>query len=161
MRGRDGRSILMRILAPNSTALARETQNAKRAGSGTFQLDTADTAKPQVPVPTLRTVGGIDALVALQGYEDPAERRRRAVGRGKSALDVLDQIKLGLLGRDARPVEPEPVAGGGRAAQRPLRRAGARRGARRNRAAGGGRTRQNEPARGAFLGAAASFRIAS
>jgi hypothetical protein len=87
----------MRILAPNSTALARETQNAKRAGSGTFHLDTADTAKPQVPVPTLRTVGGIDALVALQGYEDPAERRRRAVGRGKSALDVLDQIKLGLL----------------------------------------------------------------
>ena len=42
----------MRILAPNSTALARETQGAKRAGAGTFQLDSADTAKPQVPVPT-------------------------------------------------------------------------------------------------------------
>jgi hypothetical protein len=87
----------MRILAPNSTALARESQGAKRAASGTFHLDSADTAKPQGAIPTLRTVGGIDALVALQGYDDPVERRRRAVGKGKAALDVLDQIKLGLL----------------------------------------------------------------
>lgn len=87
----------MRILAPNATALAREAQSAKRTSSSTFHLDSADTAKPQVPVPTLRTVGGIDALVALQGYDDPAERRRRAVGKGKAALDVLDEIKLGLL----------------------------------------------------------------
>ena len=87
----------MRILAPNSTALARESQGTKRSASGSFQLDAADTAKPQGAIPTLRTVGGIDALVALQGFDDPAERRRRAVGKGKSALDVLDQIKLGLL----------------------------------------------------------------
>lgn len=87
----------MRILAPNSTALAREAQGAKRVGSGTFQLDAGDAAKPQGAIPTLRTVGGIDALVALQGYDDPAERRRRAVGKGRSALDVLDEIKLGLL----------------------------------------------------------------
>jgi hypothetical protein len=87
----------MRILAPNSTALARETPAAKRAGSGTFQLDAADGAKPQAPAPTLRTVGGIDALVALQGFDDPSERRRRAVGKGRAALDVLDEIKLGLL----------------------------------------------------------------
>jgi hypothetical protein len=87
----------MRILAPNSTALARETQTEKRSASGSFQLGAADTAKPQGAIPTLRTVGGIDALVALQGFDDPAERRRRAVGKGKAALDVLDQIKLGLL----------------------------------------------------------------
>jgi hypothetical protein len=87
----------MRILAPNSTALAREAQSAKRAGSGTFQLDAGDAARPQAAIPTLRTVGGIEALVALQGFDDPAERRRRAVGKGKAALDVLDQIKLGLL----------------------------------------------------------------
>lgn len=87
----------MRIFAPNSTALAREAQGAKRASSGTFTLDAGDSAKPQGAIPTLRTVGGIDALVALQGYEDPVERRRRAVGRGRAALDVLDEIKLGLL----------------------------------------------------------------
>ncbi|MGB8400348.1 flagellar assembly protein FliX, partial [Bradyrhizobium sp.] len=39
----------------------------------------------------------IDALLALQGVEDPAERRRRSVARGKGALDVLDDLKIGLL----------------------------------------------------------------
>ena len=45
----------------------------------------------------IRSIGGIDALVALQGIEDPRERRRRAVGRGRLALDALDALKLGLL----------------------------------------------------------------
>ena len=86
----------MRIVAPNSTALAREAQAPKRTGSGTFQLDVG-AAKPQAGAPTLRTIGGIDALVALQSYDDPVERRRRAVGRGRAALDILEEIKLGLL----------------------------------------------------------------
>jgi hypothetical protein len=46
----------------------------------------------------VRALGGIDALIALQGVEDAAERRRRAVGRGRRALDVLDEVKVGLLG---------------------------------------------------------------
>jgi hypothetical protein len=46
----------------------------------------------------LRTLGGIDALIALQGVEDPVERRRRAVKHGRRALDALDELKLGLLG---------------------------------------------------------------
>ena len=45
----------------------------------------------------LRTLGGIDALIALQGIEDPVERRRRAVKHGRRALDALDELKLGLL----------------------------------------------------------------
>jgi len=42
-------------------------------------------------------VGGIDALIALQGIEDPLERRRRAVKHGRRALDALDELKLALL----------------------------------------------------------------
>ena len=45
----------------------------------------------------MRTLGGIDALIALQGVEDPTERRRRAVKHGTRALDALDELKLGLL----------------------------------------------------------------
>ena len=41
--------------------------------------------------------GSIDALLALQGVEDPTERRKRSVQRGRGALDVLDDLKLGLL----------------------------------------------------------------
>jgi hypothetical protein len=33
----------------------------------------------------------------LQGFDDPLERRRRAVKRGRTALDALDALKLGLL----------------------------------------------------------------
>jgi hypothetical protein len=87
----------MRIQAPNSAALAREAQAPKRAAAGAFSLDSADSSKPQAPIPTLRTVGGIDALVALQGLNDPLERRRRAVARGRVALDALDELKIGLL----------------------------------------------------------------
>jgi hypothetical protein len=46
----------------------------------------------------LRTVGGIDALIALQGIEDATERRRHAVKRGRLALDALEELKIGLLG---------------------------------------------------------------
>jgi hypothetical protein len=44
-----------------------------------------------------RLIGGIDALLALQGFDDPLERRRRAVKRGRTALDALDALKLSLL----------------------------------------------------------------
>lgn len=55
---------------------------------------------PQAPSATvaLRTLGGIDALIALQGIENPTERRHRAVKHGRRALDALDELKLGLLG---------------------------------------------------------------
>ena len=45
-----------------------------------------------------RAAANIDALLALQGVEeDPAERRKRSVARGRGALDVLDDLKMGLL----------------------------------------------------------------
>jgi hypothetical protein len=40
---------------------------------------------------------GIDGLLALQGIEDPTERRKRSVKRGRGALDVLNELKIGLL----------------------------------------------------------------
>jgi hypothetical protein len=45
----------------------------------------------------LRAVSTVDALIALQGVEDPTERKKRAVAKGRNALDVLDTLKLGLL----------------------------------------------------------------
>jgi len=51
----------------------------------------------------LRTLGGIDALIALQGIEDPTERRRHAVRHGRRALDALDELKLALLSGSLEP----------------------------------------------------------
>jgi hypothetical protein len=42
-------------------------------------------------------ISGIEALMALQGVEDPAERKRRSVTRGRHALDALEELKLGVL----------------------------------------------------------------
>jgi hypothetical protein len=75
----------------------------KRVASGNFSLAEGEAARAANSAPTLRTVGGIDALIALQGILDPAERRRLAVKRGLLALDALDELKVGLLGGELSP----------------------------------------------------------
>src|SRR6204780_806084 len=87
----------MRVTGPNGTAIAGPPVAARRTAGGGFTLSEASTPQAQSPAVALRTLGGIDALIALQGIEDPLERRRRAVKHGTRALDALDELKLGLL----------------------------------------------------------------
>ncbi len=87
----------MRVEGPNRTALATAPTAARRASSGTFSLAQTDAPQAHSAAVALRTLGGIDALIALQGIEDPVERRRRAVKHGRRALDALDELKIGLL----------------------------------------------------------------
>jgi hypothetical protein len=79
-------------LAPASSPTARRT-----GASGTFSLEGESPARSANATSGTRTIGGIDALLALQGVEEPGERRRKAVKRGRSALDALDALKIGLL----------------------------------------------------------------
>jgi hypothetical protein len=87
----------MRISGPNGTALATAPTVARRSAGGTFTPAETGAPQAQSAAVALRTLGGIDALIALQGIEDPVERRRRAVKHGRRALDALDELKLGLL----------------------------------------------------------------
>jgi Class II flagellar assembly regulator len=87
----------MRVNGPNGTALASTPAAARRPTGGTFALSEANAPQAKNAAVALRTLGGIDALIALQGIEDPVERRRRAVKQGTRALDALDELKLGLL----------------------------------------------------------------
>ncbi len=88
----------MRVNGPNGTAAATASATARKAsGAGGFTLSEANGPQAAGPAVGLRTVGGIDALIALQGIEDPTERRRRAVKYGRRALDALDELKLALL----------------------------------------------------------------
>jgi hypothetical protein len=73
------------------------TSGARRTGSSGFSLPDATSTAETRPAAAPKAVGNIDALMALQGVEDPTERRKRAVRRGRSALDVLDELKIGLL----------------------------------------------------------------
>jgi len=89
----------MRIYGPNGTTQASPASSTRRTSSSGFSLpdDVATTTETRATLAP-KTTANIDALIALQGIEeDPAERRRRSVARGKGALDVLDDLKLKLL----------------------------------------------------------------
>ena len=87
----------MRIYGSNAAQVA-STSAPRRAAAGGFSVDDSEAPKSTAPAASLRTIGGIDALLALQGQDDPAERRRRAVKRGRIALDALDELKVEVLG---------------------------------------------------------------
>ncbi|MFL6792275.1 MAG: flagellar assembly protein FliX [Bradyrhizobium sp.] len=89
----------MRIYGPNGTTLGSPASNARRTGSTGFSLpDTTAAPEEARSAAAPKSAGNIDALLALQGVgEDPAERRKRSVQRGRGALDVLDELKIGLL----------------------------------------------------------------
>jgi len=87
----------MRVYGPNRATTASAPSVAHRPSGGTFSLAQAQAPQAQSAAVALRTLGGIDALIALQGIEDPVERRRRAVKHGRRALDALDELKLGLI----------------------------------------------------------------
>jgi hypothetical protein len=96
----------MRIQGPIGTAAAATPSVPRRAASGTFSVNERTESRPGGGPSAFRTVGGIDALIALQGIdavEEPLERRRHAVKRGRLALDALDELKIGLLGGTLAP----------------------------------------------------------
>ena len=88
----------MRINATNAAGMAVSAPAVRRAATDAFAVSEETAARPLDASAALRTVGGIEALIALQGVEDPIERRRHAVKRGRVALDALDELKIGLLG---------------------------------------------------------------
>ena len=88
----------MRIYGPNGTTLGTPAPSAKRTSSSGFSLPDATSTAEARATSAPKATANIDALLALQGIEDdPTERRRRSVQRGKGALDVLDDLKIGLV----------------------------------------------------------------
>jgi hypothetical protein len=96
--------ITMRIYGPNGTTAGTPASSVRRTSSATFSLPEATMVPDEVrSVAAPKSAGSIDALLALQGVEDPLERRKRSVQRGRGALDVLDELKIGLLTGSLRP----------------------------------------------------------
>jgi Class II flagellar assembly regulator len=89
----------MRIYGPNGTTLGSPASSTRRTSSSGFALpDDAASAPESRAVAAPKAAANLDALLAMQGIEeDPVERRKRSVQRGKGALDVLDALKIGLL----------------------------------------------------------------
>jgi hypothetical protein len=87
----------MRIYGPNGAALANAPASARRSAGGKFSVSEGETARSSTAASSLRSISTLDALMALQGVEDPTERKKRAVAKGRNALDVLDDLKVAVL----------------------------------------------------------------
>lgn len=87
----------MRIHGPNGTTRATQPAAARRAASGGFSVSEPETPRNAAGAGALRAVSSLDALIALQGVGHATERRKRALTRGRRALDELDKLKLSLI----------------------------------------------------------------
>jgi Class II flagellar assembly regulator len=87
----------MRIHGPHATALAPTPTPARRSGGGIFSVSEEEAPRNAGAATSLRSISTMDALLALQEIEDPTERKKRAVAKGRKALDLLDKLKVSLL----------------------------------------------------------------
>ena len=89
----------MRISGTGRAGGASSASGSKGTGSSgaVFRPDvpreTAPAAQPRVT----QALGGVDALLAIQGAADKDGKKRRAIKRGNDMLDLLDEVKLDLL----------------------------------------------------------------
>ena len=86
----------MRIERTGGAGPVTPGNTVRRAGGDGFSVEQQGSASPAATT-GLRSIGGIEVLIALQGVEEPGERRRRAIARGRGALDILDELKISLL----------------------------------------------------------------
>lgn len=85
---------------PGSASGARKAGEVSSADSAAFRglMAMGDTAEA-VPARAAQNITQLDALLALQGAEDPTERaaRRRMAKRSDDVLTALDRVRLGML----------------------------------------------------------------
>ena len=68
----------MRIYGPNGTTLGSPAASARRTSTTGFALPDDAASVPESRGPSApKAAANIDALLAMQGVEDPLERRRR------------------------------------------------------------------------------------
>src|SRR5580700_4125905 len=79
----------MRVYGLNGAGAAVVSTPVRRPASDSFSVGNETAPRAAAAAGAPRLIGGIDALLALQGFDDPLERRRRAVKRGRAALKAV------------------------------------------------------------------------
>jgi hypothetical protein len=65
--------------------------------SSSFSPIYSEEAKASAPASGSASVSGVDALLALQGVPGPNSERAKAARRGNEILELLDEVRIGLL----------------------------------------------------------------
>ena len=88
----------MRIDTTNRTSGIGRGSAAGRSGSGVDFVPAGGAAPARVAgnMPT-QAMTGMDSILALQAVGEPLTSKKKAVRRGASLLDLLDEIKADLL----------------------------------------------------------------
>ncbi|HEY3811997.1 MAG TPA: flagellar assembly protein FliX [Caulobacteraceae bacterium] len=90
----------MKVTGPGGISQTASGSGSKAAAAPGFQVETPDTtetaAASKLSAPG--AVTSVDALLALQEADGPAERKKKAVRRAGRLLDMLDEVKLAILG---------------------------------------------------------------
>jgi hypothetical protein len=95
----------MKVSGPSASGSAAPSgASAARPASGgpAFAPSTSQAVGLAAAAPA-NALGSVGALIALQEANSPLDRRRRATRRAGRILDVLDEMKLGLLEGRTRP----------------------------------------------------------
>lgn len=92
----------MKVTGTGGVSPAAGSKASRGAGGGEgFRIATPQASSGPAQAASVSAaagVMGVDALIALQDVGSATERRRRSVSRAGRILDVLDGIKVALLG---------------------------------------------------------------
>lgn len=78
------------------TNVRRVSKGPSSSGSS-FSVSTADEPHAQSVVSGPGPIAALDSILALQGMEDSTEGRSKGLKHGEQLLDMLDQVRDGLL----------------------------------------------------------------
>lgn len=82
---------------PKFSARPAAVTTARTAPAQRFSVGSADAPSKAQTTASAAPLATLDALLAVQGEGDPAERRRRSLRRGHDLLESLDRLKAALL----------------------------------------------------------------
>jgi hypothetical protein len=92
----------MKIDGPNPLRQTQRTGRSARTGGGGGFADALSglggDSKPAAWLRGAAPTGALGTILALQGYEDDGERRRKAAARGLDLLDTLEELRRHMLG---------------------------------------------------------------
>jgi hypothetical protein len=80
-----------------SSPVRRAAKSAGTSGGSTFSVSSAPEEPHASVVAGPGPIAALDSILALQGMDDSTDGRSRGLKHGEQLLDMLDQVRDGLL----------------------------------------------------------------